>query len=127
MVINLTDVVTDPDLTVALQVIRGEVKTDSNGIASRTNTVYNISGVVNGISAYELERLPESELLKGGIKVATQFTLSSGQGGQTADIIVLNGQQYTVVSVDNGVMYGFTIGFCRLISPRAEVSNVAIS
>ena len=124
--ISLTDVVTDASLAIPLTVTRAKVKVASTGVGTRENSMFETTGIVNGISAVELERLPEAEQLKGGVKIASKFVFSAGGEGTTADIVTVQGVQYTVVSVDNGTMYGFTIAYCKLLSPREDLSGEGV-
>ena len=123
MTINVGEIVKDPDFCLPMQVTRGVMTINENGVAERANSFYDIMGVLDAHDSFELERLAEGEQLRGDVKIYTTFALTAGSESTTADVIRVDGAEYTVVSVENWQSYGYTAASCKLVSTRADVDG----
>ncbi len=104
--LDVTDVLSYPDFQTTFGVIRTATNVSNLGETVLTPQNYFVSGVVEPASTKELERLPEAERLSGTIRIFTTFRLSDGDETITADVVVWNGRQYTVKTVDDFSEFG---------------------
>ena len=122
--LDVSDVLDDPDFNQMITVTRALKGVDDQGEATLTSTSENIIAVVAPITANELNRLPDAERLSGGCTVYCRYALFSGQGDYTADTVLCNGSQYVVVSVDDWEAFGggFVTARCGLLNMRDDGS-----
>lgn len=120
--LDVTDVLYDPDFCQDVVVETTVVTTNDQGVASKSVSSETISAVVTPLTTRELMRLPEGEMLKGGITVFSHYPLQSGDGNKSADTIVWNGVSYVVYSTDDYSTYGegFNVAVCQLLSVRGS-------
>ena len=78
--LDVSDVLTDPDFVTTFDVFRSTQAISSGGIAADSPEPVNASviGVVEAASTFELQRLPEAQRQKGAIYIYTQYRLSDG-------------------------------------------------
>ena len=129
--LDVSIVLKNPKFLTEVIIQRPTVTVGSDGIATRAFETYTCQACIRPLEAYEMERLPEGELLKGGIKVYSIFQFCAGDTDESADILKptnYNGQQayYTVLKVENWSMYGegYTMAYCRLLQTRGSGSYV---
>lgn len=122
--LDVSDVLDDPDFNQSITVTRTMKGTDDRGETTTQQKAYTVPAVVAPITANELMRLPDAERLSGGCTVYSRFPLFSGQGDYTADRITDNGSQFVVISVDDWGAFGdgFTVARCALLNMRDGVS-----
>lgn len=118
--LDVSDVLDDPDFWQVISRQSNQVTMDATGLASQTTVTDQFQAVVVPITTRELQRLPESELLSGGVRVFSKTPLKSGQGDFTADIVIVAGVSYVVYTVDDYTAFGvgYTAATCRLLSTR---------
>jgi galactose-6-phosphate isomerase len=65
----------------------------------------------------DLYRRDSGEMISEAITIYTRFPLTSGSGAYDADIIIWNGQRYTVTMVDDFSLWGsgFTVATGTLL------------
>lgn len=114
--LDVSDVVLDPDFADKLTLLRNVQTVGTNGRAVNVPSQKTFYGVVTAASGANLARLPSGEMVSGAIIVHSKLPLSSGAPGQTADEIVFRGRTYTVSRVDNYSHFGagFTAATCEL-------------
>ena len=98
--IDVSEVLVDPDLASQFTVIRRAESVGSNGrVSTADTTIPNIIGVVTMQSAGELIRRDDSDMIQRKISVVTPFRLRSAADGHKPDQIVLDGITYTVTEI----------------------------
>ena len=129
--LDVSIVLKNPKFLTQVLVQRPTVTVGSNGIGTRNFESFTCQACIRPLEAYEMERLPEGELLKGGIKVYSIFQFCAGENDESADILKptnYTGQQawYSVLKVENWSMYGegYTMAYCRLLQTRGDGSYV---
>jgi galactose-6-phosphate isomerase len=109
--LDVSDVLLDPDFADSLQVERVKKTVGTNGLAIETSRKYPISGVVTNANGDRLKRLSIGERVDGSILVHCRFVMNEG------DVITWKGRRYTVTSVDDYSNFGrgFVAATCELI------------
>lgn len=120
--LDVTDILFDPDFFRDISVETTTISVNTSGVATASTTTESTTAVVTPLTSRELDRMPEGELLKGGITVFSHYKLDSGGNGTTADIVIVGGVRYTVYSCDDYSAYGegFNVAICQLISFRGD-------
>jgi hypothetical protein len=120
MSIDLTDLITDPDICNAfkLQCYRRTRTTNSMGKAVINNPgeAFGITASVFPANGRQLQRLKESDRTEGTIAVYTTNELLVEAAGYAADIVVWKNQNYIVSSLDDYSTNGFFVAICTLTS-----------
>lgn len=128
--LDVSDVLDDPDFQDSFSVTRNEQVVGNNGVATQTPVTTSQKGVVTMDDGTLAKRLPELERVEGAILVHTRFRLTDGTTGAApgenipADIITwpeTGGRQYTVHFVDNYSRYG--AGFICAICTLRDLTN----
>ena len=118
MRLDVSDILTDPDFVDSSLICLRQVQTvGSNGLAVNVEKKINFSGVVTSDSGARLVRTPTGERIQDNMTIHTQFVLTDGARGLSADVVVWNGQRYTVAMVNDYSTYGrgFIVASCDLI------------
>lgn len=115
--LDVTDVLADPDLCAAFIVIRGTKGRDSNNRGTVTPSApIQAFGSIQPASSRDLIRMPDAESLKGSYVIYTTFALTAGDGTYAADIVQCDGRQFTVVTLDNWAFgAGYTKAFAQML------------
>jgi len=115
--IDVTDVILDPDFMDSVVYERNTVTIGNNGLATQTTATGSFLGVVTSNKGDILERLADSERIKGSITIHSRFVLNDGSTGTTADIVQWRGRRYTVSNVNDYSHFGrgFVCATCDLI------------
>jgi len=115
--LDVSEILLDPDFVDSLVCMRNTQTVDDNGIATDTPTTTPFYGVVTNNTGDLLMRLAEGSRITGSITVHSQFNLIAGNDGIDADIVTWNGRQYTVTNVGDWSRFGigFTATNCELI------------
>jgi galactose-6-phosphate isomerase len=122
--LDVAEILLDPDFVDSLVCARNTQTVNDSGIATDTAATIPFYGVVTNNSGDLLLRLAEGSRISGSITVHSQFLLQAGSDGQDADIVTWNGRQYTVTNVGDWSRFGrgFTAANCELI-PLSGGSN----
>lgn len=120
--IDVTEILTDPDFTDVVQIITRARTVNQYGENELTETNtgdYNL--VVQPAKPSELERLPEGARLVDAINVWHKGVLSTEAAGGYSDIVVWRGERYAVVDNDDFGNYGagYTKALCIRERPNA--------
>ncbi|MDR6182039.1 hypothetical protein QE368_000881 [Asaia bogorensis NBRC 16594] len=120
--LDVADLLDDPDFCQTIIVTRMQDGTDGRGEATVEKTTFEFHGIVVPITSQELLRLPDAERLSGGISLYSRFNLLAGDGALSADEIIANNKTYTVVSVDDWGAFGagFSVARCALLALQNE-------
>lgn len=114
--LDVSDVLTDPDFSDALTVYRSTIAVGDNGRTTKTTAALPIVGVVTQGGGDILDRTGDAEKIRGSITVHTMFILSAGGGGIDADELDWQGRRYVVDNVSDWSNYGagFSSAGCTL-------------
>ena len=105
--INVSEVVIDPDLAQVFTIMRSS-GVYVNGVWQTQTANVQAQGVISIAQEKELDMKPEGDVVLGAIVVHTDqeiFTTQEGKG--SSDIIVWQGIQYRVLKVAQYVDYGY--------------------
>lgn len=115
--LDVTEVLFDPDFADPLTCTRSIQDVDSRGLATATTKSIPFTGVVTQGDGDIMRRLPDGEMVSGSITVHTVFRLSAGGVDENADIVTWRGRNYTVKMTSDYSNYGagFIAANCELI------------
>ncbi|WCM21362.1 hypothetical protein NDK50_07915 [Paraburkholderia bryophila] len=115
--LDVAEILLDPDFVDSLVCARNIQTVGSNGLAVDAATSTPFYGVVTNNTGDLLMRLAEGSRISGSITVHSQFNLIAGAAGIDADIVTWNGRQYTVTNIGDWSRFGkgFTAANCELI------------
>jgi hypothetical protein len=120
--IDVSELLTDPDFTNTVTLIRRSSTVDTYGENTMVETSSSITAVVQGANTESLERVPEGARLSDLIDVYYKGQLTAESPGGYADIIVWQGKRYQVFEVVEDFMNygaGFTKAVCKLEAVNA--------
>ena len=115
--LDVTDVLTDPDLMdMGIVCIRMEQTVGDDGEAVNQETRRTFGGVVTSNTGDVLYRMPDGERISGNIIIHTPFRLTDGKDGRSADVIVWQGARFTVSAVNSYSHFGrgFVAAICDI-------------
>lgn len=121
--LDVSDLILDPDFSDSVIVQRNRVSVTGQGVGVSEPTSVQIIATVVPAGSLDLNRLADMELLKGKIRVFTQFPLSAGDTTTTADIIFWQNREYTIISVDEYTNFG--VGFVDAMADMLSDHNQA--
>lgn len=116
--LDVSDVLFDPDFADALVCERSVTTTGADGFATRQATTLPFIGVVTSSGGDLLDRLAEGRQRHGSITIHTRTALYAGKDSTDADIVTYAGQRYTVTNVNDYSRYGrgFYAAECELLA-----------
>jgi hypothetical protein len=120
--IDVSELLTDPDFTNTVTLIRRASTVNIYGENVMTETQSTITAVVQGANTESLERVPEGARLSDLIDVYYKGQLTAESPSGYADIIVWGGKRYQVFEVVEDFMNfgaGFTKAVCKLEAVNA--------
>lgn len=120
--IDVSELLTDPDFTNTVTLIRRASTVNTYGENAMTETQSTITAVVQGANTESLERVPEGARLSDLIDVYYKGQLTAESPSGYADIIVWGGKRYQVFEVVEDFMNfgaGFTKAVCKLEAVNA--------
>lgn len=116
--IDVSELMTDPDFAKTFTVKRPTVVIAADGTASTTYvTTDNVVGIVQPAAPEDIQDLPEGSRSNGVVSVwsATEIKGSASAGSEESDVLVVDGRSYRVVKSeprgDNGYYRVFAQGF----------------
>ena len=125
--LDMSDIVSDPDFADTFDVIRTSVVTSNDGRGHPVEVpMPGIIGTVTQGPGDELVRERDGERIRGDIMIHTTFRLQDGEAGKTADIVVWpagSQERYTVtLTSDYSRLGGFVAAACTRLNyiPEAE-------
>lgn len=122
-VLDVSDLLTDPDFMDHFVVVRSVTTTDPDtGRGYEAQTAEDAFGVVTSGSGMNLVRGSDAARGDGTITVHTTYQLTEGsrEDGTDADIVQWRGRSWTVVKIDDYSRYGagFVVATCSLYDHR---------
>ena len=105
--LDVTGILTDPDLCDSFTVLRRVQVIGSNGrVTTATSTFANIVGVVTMSAPNELDRRDDFQVATRSISIVGKFQLYGEATAYQPDIVVWRGDQYLVKQVDLYPQFG---------------------
>lgn len=115
--IDVSDILRDPDFTNRIQLIRRSVTVNEHGENVMAEATSYITAVVQGDNTETLTKLPEGARLSDVITVYYRGLLTAERAGGYADVVVWSGKRYQVKEVTEDFLNfgaGFTKALCVL-------------
>lgn len=115
--IDVSELLTDPDFTNTVTLIRRASSINAYGENTMTETSSSITAIVQGANTETLERVPEGARLSDLIDVYYKGQLHAESPSGYADVVVWGGKRYQVFQVVEDFMNfgaGFTKAVCKL-------------
>lgn len=123
--LDVSEVLLDPDLTTNFNVVRKTVDTDNHGRQIVTEAVTTgVLGVICSASQNDLERLGDYQTGKRYISIVCQFRLQMTSEGKQADTVQWTGDDYVVLYLDPYPQYG--IGFVQAIAGSLDHQDAPV-
>jgi hypothetical protein len=124
--LDVDNVLLDPDFTDKFNVIRRPANADNEGrLTTAGAIVFNsILGVVNIADPSDLNREDDYDIFSRAISVITQFRLRGQSEGFMPDIIVWRGNNYVVTNFSPFPQYGN--GFYEVIAESMDKNDTAL-
>jgi hypothetical protein len=105
--LDVTQILTDPDLTDRFSVRRRAESVDSTGFAVETEEfIPNLIGVIVSISPSDLDRQADYQTMSRSITVVSKFALRGEVTGFQPDLVVWRGNNYLVKHIDPYPQFG---------------------
>jgi len=119
--IDVSDVLTDPDFTQLFSVTRSTRSVAANGRVSETTEILPMSGVIAPATPRQLERLAEGDRSAEIIAVYSLTTLTPGTEQLAPDLVEWRGRMYRVISLDDFHDYGgWCVALCAAVDAQGR-------
>ena len=105
--LDVSDILDDPDFADAITVARVIETVNNNGRSEVTTATFETSGVVTADKGDVLQRTPDGQRVTGSILVHTAFEMKAG------DIVTWNERQYTAANPNDYSHFG--AGFVSVV------------
>ena len=113
--INLSELMSDPDLTESVTRIERVLTINAYGETTITPTSSTILAVVTSAAKPGVMRFEDAQTYADVIRVVTASPLNGVVVGQMPDQIVWKGQTYLVSMVNDFQSFGFSDAICKLV------------
>jgi len=118
--LDVSDLLSDPDFADTFDVIRYGDSVDDDGVGSEAPApITGLTGVIQPASELSLQRLADGARLASTIEIHTTFPLTSGIDGQGADEVIYQNATYTVTDVADWTRFG--VGYVRAIAQMKDL------
>lgn len=105
--LDVTQILTDPDLVDIFDVIRRQETVDNTGTSVVTPTTFSrVIGVVTSIGPSSLDRSENYQTFTRSISVVTKFPLRGETTGYQPDIVYWRGDSFVVKAIDPYPQFG---------------------
>ena len=104
--INLAELVTDPDFAQKFQIIR-KAGSYLKGRYQTEETREDVTGIVDPVNAKDLEFIPEADRMKSSKTFYSLAPLSLGNNDDTADVCVYKKRIFKLVNVAEYEDFGY--------------------
>lgn len=122
--LDVSDVLEDPDFNDVFYRLIREQTVDEHGEASNTEQKKRCIGVITSDSGDKITRKPDGSFVTGTITIHTKTQLKDGKDGFDADVVEWKKNRYNVILVNDysHVGKGFVAATCEVI-PFSGVSK----
>jgi hypothetical protein len=107
--LDVADVLIDPDLAQAVLVTRATEDVDERGRTQQLKHDFTVQGVVHPATEKQLLLLPEASRGDETIAVYTVTKLTAGDDAHSSDTVTWQGETYKVVKVMDYSDYGYIL------------------
>ncbi len=126
--IDVDDILTDPDLLVSFDVVRRKENVSSQGRSSTDDqTITGLSGTITAAGENALSRLPEADRMERHISIVTNFMLRGaskvGSDVYKPDVVLWNNVEWIVLDVQAYPEAGN--GFVQAIAGSGDIVDEA--
>ena len=104
--LDVTDLLTDPDFSSTFDILRSTETVDQHGIASRVEQTISLSGVIEAGSGQTIVMLDDGTRISDSLTLWCEFPLWASFENRPADIVLWKGQRYVVKSVEDWTNFG---------------------
>lgn len=123
--LDVTQILTDPDLTDTFKVLRRQETVDNYGVSGlATQVFYPVIGVVTSVGPNNLDRHENYQSFTRSLSVVTKFPLRGETTGFQPDVIVWRGDNYVVKAVDPYPQFG--PGFWQVECSSMDKTDAAL-
>lgn len=122
--LDVTDVLFDPDLTDTFTVERRVETVGSNGRSTTSVTAFSGLGVVTSAGPNDLARLDDSQRMGRVISIVTAANLRGAVNGYQPDVIQWRGNRFVIATIDNYPQFGS--GFTQAICVGMDLVDAAL-
>jgi hypothetical protein len=107
--IDLSDIVVDPDLAEEFTIVRTTGSFQRGGWVAGAPTQLAAYGVVSVVNERELSMVPEGDRVKGSLAfyATREVYLTGAAGGRISDKILFKGEYYRIVNVAPWGSFGY--------------------
>ena len=112
--INVSELITDPDFCQPFTIIRTE-GTWQNGLFVKQETQINVIGVAEPVTGKDLDIQIESDRANNVMTFYTLVELKVSPDGSISDFILFNGKRYKLFQVSNYSDFGYYSGMGKEI------------
>lgn len=118
--IEVGDIVVDPDFAQAFTVLRSAAGDFTNGVWKEQKTELQLTGTICVASAREIEMRGEGDVIRGAITIYTiDPLLTTAEGKGSSDIVIWQGDRYRVMQIEPFSDYGYYRAFATRMSTAA--------
>lgn len=110
---DMADVLLDPDFRVDFPIIRSVESVDARGRTQSSASEIPAQGVIHPATEEELKILPEAQRVEEIIAVYTATRLTAGDDTHGADRVGWQGGTYKVLEVMDYSQFGFTMALAQ--------------
>lgn len=122
--LDVTDVLSDPDFADTITITRAVETVDSHGRAQiATQTFANVVAVITAGQGDVLKYFPEMANIQGAILIHTTFLLTSASETSRADTVTWQGRDYQVTGLNDWSTFG--IGFIMAVGTLKQFVEAA--
>jgi len=105
--LDVSEILTDPDFSSRIKVKRRKQTIDVNGRSVETSETFDIIAVVTSDSPNDLNRGdPDYEFSNNAISVVTRFQLIGQTEGYLPDVVIFAGNNYVVADINSYPQFG---------------------
>ncbi|MFJ6322264.1 MULTISPECIES: hypothetical protein [unclassified Rhizobium] len=122
--LDVTDVLSDPDFADAITVTRMVETVDTHGRGQLTPQQFpNVTAVVTAGQGDVLKYFPEMVNVRGAVLIHTTFRLTSASETTQADIVTWQGRDYQVTELNDWSTFG--AGFIMAVGTVKQFTEAA--
>lgn len=99
--IDISDILSDPDFQVSLTGLRRKVIVDEHGRAKTTSEKFTITACVQAAGAKELERLPEADRVREILVIYSTTRFNVSELDTNPDVIFWQDKAYEIIACES--------------------------
>lgn len=123
--IDVSDVVNDPDLCSNFQILQMFGKFTPDGWTITQSTLVNTFGAVRNMSGKDLEMIPEADRVREAVSFRTTTALyetNETSSNRISDILIWQGNQYKILTVKNYSEQGYWLAIAHRLPQSSFIA-----